>query len=167
MSQYIFTLSINLHAKPAAINFAARIHYLIILIAMKQHLSFLSGIACLFFTATTAAQTLPTKEELKGFAKTNLQKPGELQTLKFTFTPAELVSFYTDKEAWGADPGNYTVKAGVCSADIRLMATFNLPDETDVEKVNRVLVPKAGINELKSIADNEIVALNDFAATNR
>ena len=87
-------------------------------------------------------------EELKAFAKTKLLKPGETQTLTFTITAADLASFYTDKEAWIADAGNYTVKAGASSADIRLTGNFNLPNEIVVEKVNKVLTPKVEINEL-------------------
>src|SRR4029078_474147 len=63
-------------------------------------------------------------EELKAFAKTKLLKPGETQTLKFTLTAADLASFYTDKESWIADAGNYEVRAGASSSDIRLKATF-------------------------------------------
>jgi beta-glucosidase len=105
-------------------------------------------------------------QELRAFAKTKLLKPGEKQTLKFTFTAADLASFYTDKESWIADAGNYEVRAGASSADIRLKATFNLPNEIVVEKVNKALAPKAGISELK-LASNEggyIEDLNSFSA---
>ncbi|HVX27084.1 MAG TPA: glycoside hydrolase family 3 C-terminal domain-containing protein [Parafilimonas sp.] len=88
-------------------------------------------------------------EELKAFAKTKLLKPGETQTLNFTLTAADLASFYTDKESWIADAGKYTVKAGASSADIRLTADFNVPNEIVVEKVNKVLSPQVSINEMK------------------
>ncbi len=103
-------------------------------------------------------------EELKAFAKTKLLKPGETQTLKFTLTAADLASFYTDKEAWVADAGRYTVKAGASSTDIRLKASFNLPNEIVVEKVNKAMTPKAEINELKANSKESgyIEELNNF-----
>ncbi len=106
------------------------------------------------------------KEELKAFAKTKLLKPGEKQTLTFTLAAADLASFYTDKESWIADAGNYIVKAGASSEDIRLSATFNLPNDIVVEKVNKVLTPKVEINELKpsSKEPGYIEDLNSFSA---
>ena len=103
-------------------------------------------------------------EELKAFAKTKLLKPGETQKLQFTLTPADLASFYTDKESWIADAGNYVVKAGASSTDIRLTATFNLPKEIMVEKVNKALSPKADVNELKLASERSgfIEELNNF-----
>ncbi len=103
-------------------------------------------------------------EELKAFAKTKLLKQGETQTIKFTLTAADLASFYTDKEAWIADAGRYTVKAGASSTDIRLKSSFNLPNEIVVEKVNKALTPKAQINELKANSKESgyIEELNNF-----
>ena len=68
-------------------------------------------------------------EELKGFAKTNLLKPGESQTISFTITAGDLASFYTKAHSWIADAGKYTVKIGASSADIKQTADFNLPKE--------------------------------------
>ncbi|HEX5154812.1 MAG TPA: glycoside hydrolase family 3 C-terminal domain-containing protein [Parafilimonas sp.] len=105
-------------------------------------------------------------QELKAFAKTKLLKPGETQTLKFTLTAADLASFYTDKASWIADAGNYEVRAGASSSDIRLKATFNLPNDLVVEKVNKTLAPKAGINEIKLASKDTgyIEDLNSFSA---
>ncbi len=105
-------------------------------------------------------------EELKAFAKTKLLKPGETQTVKFTLTANDLASFYTDKESWIADAGKYTLKAGASSTDIRLTADFNLPNEIVVEKVNKVLLPKTDINELKPTSRETgfIEDLNTFSA---
>ncbi|MBV9961332.1 MAG: glycoside hydrolase family 3 C-terminal domain-containing protein, partial [Parafilimonas sp.] len=89
-------------------------------------------------------------EELRAFAKTKLLKPGETQTLKFNFTAADLASFHTDKESWIADAGNYVVKAGASSIDIRLTANFNLQNDIVVEKVNKALAPSTNVNELKA-----------------
>ncbi len=102
-------------------------------------------------------------EELKAFTKTNLLKPGKTQTLKFTLTAADLASFYTDRESWIADAGKYTVKAGASSTDIRLKASFNLPNEIIVEKVNKALAPKTNISELKSEPVKEESYINELS----
>jgi beta-glucosidase len=117
----------------------------------------------MYLSAPTTSIDKPS-EELKAFAKTKLLKPGETQTLKFTLTAADLASFYTDKEAWIADAGRYTVKAGASSTDIRLKSSFNLPNEIVVDKVNKALTPKADINELKTNSKESgyIEELNNF-----
>jgi beta-glucosidase len=89
-------------------------------------------------------------EELKGFAKTDLLQPGASQKLMFVLDGKSLASFYTDKSAWIADSGEYTVKIGASSADIKLSKTFNLPKEIMVEKVHKALAPTVQIDELKS-----------------
>ncbi len=90
-------------------------------------------------------------------------KPGKTQTLKFTLTAADLTSFYTDRESWIADAGKYTVKAGASSTDIRLKASFNLPNEIIVEKVNKALAPKTNISELKSEPAKETGYINELS----
>jgi beta-glucosidase len=86
--------------------------------------------------------------ELKGFAKTDLLKPGESQTLTFTLTARELASYQTKINSWVADAGSYTVKIGT-SQTTKQSATFKLAKDIVVEKTNKVLVPKVAVNELK------------------
>ena len=88
-------------------------------------------------------------EELKGFAKTALLKPGASQTLRFTLAPKDLASFNTAQSAWIADAGKYMVKIGASSEDIKLTRSFNLAKTLIVEKVHKVLVPQVAIDELK------------------
>ncbi|HLG39963.1 MAG TPA: glycoside hydrolase family 3 C-terminal domain-containing protein [Chitinophagaceae bacterium] len=90
--------------------------------------------------------------ELKGFAKTNLLKPGQSQKLSFTIKPEDLSSFNTDAAAWIADAGTYTVKAGSSSENIEGTASFGLPKDMVTEKTNKVMMPQAPINELKKKA---------------
>ena len=89
-------------------------------------------------------------EELKGFAKTGLLQPGGSETLTFVLDGKSLASFYTDQSAWIADSGEYTVKIGASSEDIKLSKTFNLPKQILVEKVHKALAPTVAIDELKS-----------------
>lgn len=86
-------------------------------------------------------------QELKAFGKTHLLQPGESQTLTFTIHTADLASFHTDKSAWITDAGNYTLKAGASSRDIRQTANFSVPKSIIVEKDHSVLKPEIKIDE--------------------
>jgi beta-glucosidase len=88
-------------------------------------------------------------EELKGFAKTKLLRPGESETITFSITAADLASFDTKSESWIAEAGTYTVKIGASSKNIKQTVSFNLGKEIVVEKDHRVLVPQTSINEIK------------------
>jgi beta-glucosidase len=104
----------------------------------------------LYISAPTNKLDKPATE-LKGFAKTNLLKPGESQTLTFTITLRDLTSYQTKTTSWVADAGSYTVKVGT-SQIVKQSATFKLAKEIVAEKTNKVLVSKVGINELKPVS---------------
>ena len=89
-------------------------------------------------------------EELRGFAKTGLLKPGESQTLTFTIHAKDLASFNTDKSAWVADAGQYLVKIGASSEDIKMTRSFSVAKTIVVEKVRKALSPPIAIAELKN-----------------
>lgn len=101
----------------------------------------------LYISAPTNKLDKPVSE-LKAFAKTNLLKPGESQTLTFTITARDLASYQTKTTSWVADAGSYTVKIGT-SQTAKLTAPFKLAKDIIVEKTNKVLVPKVAITELK------------------
>ena len=89
--------------------------------------------------------------ELKGFAKTKLLKPGESQKLLFELGERSLASFWSGIDAWVADLGDYGVQIGASSKDIRLKATFNLPKDIVVEKVNDVVFPNRVLKEMSRL----------------
>jgi beta-glucosidase len=101
----------------------------------------------LYLSAPTGKLDKPAAE-LKGFAKTNLLKPSESQTLTFTITARDLASYQTKVNSWVADAGSYSVKIGT-SQTTKQSATFKLAKDIVVEKTNKVLVPKVAITELK------------------
>ena len=72
-------------------------------------------------------------------------EPGETQTLSFAINEIDLASFDTDSSAWVADAGNYTVKVGASSKDIRQAITFELSKELVVKRVNKALTPQREI----------------------
>ncbi|MDE3144175.1 MAG: glycoside hydrolase family 3 C-terminal domain-containing protein, partial [Bacteroidota bacterium] len=89
-------------------------------------------------------------DELKSFAKTNLLKPGESQTITFTINADDLASYDTNAAAWITEAGKYIVKVGASSLDIKAFSSFNVAKEIVVQKVTNQLVPKVQINELKN-----------------
>ena len=87
-------------------------------------------------------------QELKGFAKTRILKPGESQEISFTLDARSLASFWTNISSWVAEKGTYEVRIGASSKDIRLTSGFTLPQTVVVEKVHKVLYPNRPVNEL-------------------
>jgi beta-glucosidase len=119
----------------------------------------------LYISAPAKKLDKPT-EELKGFAKTKLLKPGESQAISFTLNAADLTSFDTKSSSWMAEAGKYTVKMGSSSNNIKQTAAFGLDNDIIIGKVHKVLTPQVQINELKSANTNAtgfIYELNNFA----
>jgi beta-glucosidase len=88
--------------------------------------------------------------ELKGFAKTSLLLPGDKQTMTFRLDTRNLASFNTASSSWVADAGQYEVRIGASSSDIRQKASFTLNEDRIVKKESKALVPSENIKELKS-----------------
>jgi beta-glucosidase len=102
----------------------------------------------LYLNAPAASLDKP-ESELKGFVKTRLLQPGEVQTLIFTITAGDLASFNPETSSWKADAGQYTVKIGSSSKDIRQKASFSLGKAMNVKTESVALVPKEKISEIK------------------
>ena len=101
----------------------------------------------LYLSAPSAGLEKP-DQELKGFAKTKLLQPGESELLTFELDARSLASFQSGISAWVADQGDYQVRIAASSKDIRLKASFNLPEDIIVEKVHDVLYPNFAMKEL-------------------
>lgn len=101
----------------------------------------------LYLSAPSASLPKP-ESELKAFAKTDLLQPGKSQVLTFKIKPENLASFDTTKSAWIAEKGNYQVKIGASSLNIKQTANFALKNDLVVEKVNNVLAPKVKLFQL-------------------
>ena len=101
----------------------------------------------LYLSAPSTEIDKPEKE-LKGFAKTKLLQPGESQLLSFELYIRSLASFRSGISSWVADKGDYEVRIGASSKDIRQKASFSLQDEVIVEKVHDVLYPNFVMKEL-------------------
>ncbi len=94
-------------------------------------------------------------QELKGFAKTKLLKPGESQQLSFELDERSLASFWSGISAWVADKGDYEVRIGASSKDIKLKVLFNLQKDIVVEEVHDVLYPNFMMKEISRFNGDE------------
>lgn len=103
----------------------------------------------LYLSAPTKTIDKPTSE-LKAFAKTNVLQPGESQTLTLTLNPKELASFISEKNAWIAEAGNYTVALGTSSLNIKQTANFSLAKEIMVEKTHSAFAADNQFADLKN-----------------
>ena len=107
-------------------------------------------VAQLYLAAPQTEMEKP-DEELKGFSKTKLLQPGESQQLTFSLDGRFLASFRTGISAWVADKGNYEVRIGASSKDIRLKSSFSVPKDIVVERVHDVLYPNFAMEELSRL----------------
>jgi beta-glucosidase len=89
------------------------------------------------------------ESELRAFAKTDLLRPGQSQTLTFTITASDLASYDSSKSSWIAEAGSYTVAVGASSLDIKKTAKLVLGKDLLVEKVQPLLLPQREIEELR------------------
>jgi beta-glucosidase len=101
----------------------------------------------LYLSAPTATLDKP-EQELKGFAKTGLLAPGQSQAITLTLHAGDLASYYTDRNSWVADAGEYRVKIGTSSREISKTETFKLAKEIVVEKTHDSLKPEVAIDEM-------------------
>ena len=88
--------------------------------------------------------------ELKSFAKTKTLQPGESQVLSFILAPSDLTSFNTASSSFIAEAGDYNIHFGNAEQSV-ISSSFKVTNDIVFEKVNKVLVPKIEINELKKV----------------
>jgi beta-glucosidase len=88
-------------------------------------------------------------QELVAFGKTKVLAPGESQTLNFTITKNDMVSFDELNSLWIIESGKYSLKVAASSADIKSELNFSVARDIVVSKVNKALVPQVEINRLR------------------
>ena len=71
-----------------------------------------------------------------------------METLSYDLTKRSLASFQSGNSAWVADYGDYQIRIGASSKDIRLKGSFNLPQDQIVEIVHDVMYPNFTMDEL-------------------
>ncbi|WP_258103235.1 beta-glucosidase [Marinoscillum sp. MHG1-6] len=88
--------------------------------------------------------------ELRAFGKTPLLDPQQEMEMTFTIAPKDYASWNTDRASWVVSAGEYEVKIGSSSEDIRTTANFVIADEIVVETLSNAVKPKMAINDLSS-----------------
>jgi hypothetical protein len=96
------------------------------------YFSRLSGVCC---------QSTPCRSA-QGF------RPGRIHAWKTCRSYQSLASYDPSNSSWIADAGDYTVKIGASSGDIRQNASFMLSKDILVKKETKALVPLKKIDEL-------------------
>jgi len=87
---------------------------------------------------------------LAAYAKTKLLNPGESQALSFTVETKDFASFDEASSSWIAEAGNYSLKVGASSLNIKQTVTFKIASELNAGKVTKALAPSREINKLVS-----------------
>ena len=87
-------------------------------------------------------------ETLAAFGKTKLLKPDESQTLEFKLTTKDFASFDEAASSWIVEAGDYQLKIGASSTDIRQTGNFKVSKELSAGKVSRALAPTRKIEKL-------------------
>lgn len=87
-------------------------------------------------------------EELRAFSKTVLLKPGERQTIEFKLSPMDLASFDESTSSWIVVSGDYEIKIGSSSRNIKQTISFRVPEEILVQKVSNALIPQVEFKRL-------------------
>ncbi|QTY28170.1 glycoside hydrolase family 3 protein [Flavobacterium sp. CS20] len=89
------------------------------------------------------------KSELVAFGKTKSLEPGQSETLSFDISAKDLASFDEDNSAWLVEAGDYVLKVGASSEDIKLEQNFKVNQDIIVEEVHKVMTPKQEIEVLR------------------
>jgi len=90
------------------------------------------------------------EETLAAYGKTKLLNPGETQTLSFIVETKDFASFNEATSSWIAEAGNYKLKVGASSLNIKQTADFKITKELFAGKVTKALTPSREINKLVS-----------------
>ena len=75
-------------------------------------------------------------------------KPGKSATLSFDIDAALLASFDEASTSWITEAGDYTIKVGASSKDIKEKATFAVANDIVVEKVSKAMVPQKDFEKM-------------------
>lgn len=95
-------------------------------------------------------QNLLPKEykRLCGFAKTEVLKPGESQSLKICFDAKDLASFDEEQAAWILEAGQYGIFVGTSSDDIEISGILEVRETVILERVQHICPLKEELTEL-------------------
>lgn len=85
-------------------------------------------------------------QELKGYAKTGLLRPGQSEAVEIRFGTDTLASYDEGKAAWVMEPGDYLIRVGTHSRDTRVAAVLRLDAEAVTCQLSNQLTPDHTLN---------------------
>lgn len=100
----------------------------------------------LYASAPNAKLANKPEQELRAFAKTSELQPGQSETVTMQFATADLASFNEAKSQWEVAAGQYELKVGASSRDIR--ATLTTQVKAQKKKAGNLLKPVEHLNRL-------------------
>ena len=101
----------------------------------------------LFVAAPNSKKLNKPEKELRNYAKTELLKPGEKETVKMKVSVEDLASFNEKASAWKTDAGIYTFM--ICSSANEIEAKATVKVKAWSQKVHNVMKPNVKLNLLK------------------
>ncbi len=112
------------------------------------------------YVSDTESTVFRPEKELKGFKKVFLE-PGEEKTVSVTLDKRAFAYFNTEAEAWHVESGEFSVKVGASSRDIRLSSAVNVTstDEGIVEPDYRESAPVYYTGDPANVPDGDFAAV--------
>ncbi len=112
------------------------------------------------YVSDTESTVFRPEKELKGFKKVFLE-PGEEKTVSVTLDKRAFAYFNTEAEAWHVESGEFSVKVGASSRDIRLSSAVNVTstDEGIVEPDYRESAPVYYTGDPANVPDSDFAAI--------
>jgi beta-glucosidase len=129
--------------KLASTNFSGKLTFTV---DVKNSGSVAGREAVQIYISSPSVKLKKPEETLAAYSKTKLLNPGESQTIKFTVETKDFASFDGVTSSWIAEAGNYTLKAGASSLNIKQTANFKIAKELMAGKVSKALVPQKAIS---------------------
>lgn len=110
------------------------------------------------YVAKTGAEVLRPAQELKGFAKVQLQ-PGESKTVTIPLDDKAFRYWNTKTDSWEVEGGSYELRVGASSADIRLTAVVEVAGTGAPNPYAGKHLPHYTSGKVQSVPDDEWATL--------
>lgn len=101
------------------------------------------------YVASPACSAGRPAQELVAYAKTSLLNPGESETLTLVFDRSQLGWYDEARTAWILEKGDYELRFGASSRDIRCKVPFRVRRGKTLEKTHASLLPQREIATVK------------------
>lgn len=102
-----------------------------------------------YFSAPAGSLDKP-YQQLAGFAKTDVLKPGQAQTVTIRFNTADMASYSQSEAAYVLEKGDYLIRVGNSSRNTAVAATIGLASDVTTEQLANEDNDNAPSTELKA-----------------